>query len=113
MNEIDMDEVKQQLQEFTQAYQRPLRGKFAVLMPLKDEIVELDRRGAASGEISAILAQFKITVSKDTVSRFLREESRKERGSRAKRGGGEVQTPGNEGASARSMVPRGLPTGNE
>ena len=87
MNQIDMDAVKEQLREFTGGYQRPLRGKLAVLAPLREEIIELSRKGAASGEIASILAQYQITVSKDTVSRFLRQETKKERNHRAKRNG--------------------------
>jgi hypothetical protein len=108
MNQIDMNAVKQQLREFTQGYRRPLRGKFAVLMPLRDEIMELERKGAASGEIASILAQYQVTVSKDTVARFLREEARKERGSRAKKNGPEAQTNGSETATVKPMLPRGL-----
>lgn len=79
MNPINIEEVKQQLGEFAKAYQRPLRGKTAVLSPLRDELLELDAKGATSGEIAAKLAQFQITVSKDTVARFLRIEKQNER----------------------------------
>jgi IS30 family transposase len=109
MNQIDMSAVKQQLREFTQGYQRPLRGKLAVLMPLRDEVLELARKGAASGEIASVLAQYQITVSKDTVSRFLRQETKKERTPRAKKNGSEAQTNGGESATARPvLMPRGL-----
>jgi len=109
MNEININAVKAQLHQFTQTYQRPLRGKLAVLAPLRDEIIELSRKGAASGEIASILAQYQVTVSKDTVARFLREETRKERTHRAKKNGGEAQTNGSESATARPvLMPRGL-----
>lgn len=109
MNEININAVKEQLHQFAQNYQRPLRGKFAVLMPLKDEVLELARKGAASGEIASVLAQYQITVSKDTVSRFLRQEGRKERNSRAKKTGTEAQTNGSGNAPAKPMLmPRGL-----
>jgi hypothetical protein len=109
MNQIEISAVKEQLRQFTQSYRRPLRGKFAVLMPLRDEIMELERKGAASGEIASILAQYQIAVSKDTVARFLREEARKERGSRAKKTGSEAQANSNPSATARPMLmPRGL-----
>ena len=111
MNEININAVKEQLRQFTRAYQRPLRGKFALLMPLRDEIMELERKGAVSGEIATILAQYQITASKDTVARFLREEARKERGSRAKKTGSDAQANGNPSAAARPMLmPRGLAT---
>jgi hypothetical protein len=79
MNPINIEEAKQQLGEFVKAYQRPLRGKTAVLSPLRDELMALDAKGATSGEIAAVLSQFQITVSKDTVARFLRIEKRNER----------------------------------
>lgn len=109
MNESNINAVKEQLHQFTQTYQRPLRGKLAVLMPLRDEVLELARKGAASGEIASILAQYQITVSKDTVSRFLRQETKKERTPRAKKNGTEAQTNGSESASTKPvLMPRGL-----
>ena len=79
MNPSNLEAAKQQLGEFVKAYQRPLRGKFALLYPLKDELMALDAKGATSGEIASVLAQFQITVSKDTVARFLRLEKQRER----------------------------------
>ncbi len=79
MNPINIEEIKQRLGEFAKAYQRPLRGKTAVLSPLRDELLELDAKGATSGEIASKLAQYQITVSKDTVARFLRIEKQNER----------------------------------
>ena len=109
MNEININAVKQQLRQFTDTYQRPLRGKLAVLMPLRDEVLELARKGAASGEIASVLAQYQVTVSKDTVGRFLRQETKKERTPRAKKSGAEAQTNGSESATARPvLMPRGL-----
>jgi hypothetical protein len=79
MNPINIEETKQQLGEFAKSYQRPLRGKTAILSPLRDELLELDAKGATSGEIASALSQFQITVSKDTVARFLRIEKQNER----------------------------------
>ena len=79
MNPINIEDTKQQLREFVKSYQRPLHGKFAILSPLRDELIELDAKGAKSADIAAILAQFQITVSKDTVARFLRIEKQNER----------------------------------
>jgi len=79
MNPINIEDTKQQLGEFVKSYQRPLHGKFAILSPLRDELIELDAKGAKSADIAAILAQFQITVSKDTVARFLRIEKQNER----------------------------------
>ena len=79
MNPINIEETKQKLGEFVKSYQRPLHGKFAILSPLRDELIELDAKGASSADIAAILAQYQITVSKDTVARFLRIEKQNER----------------------------------
>lgn len=79
MNPINIEETKSRLGDFVKAYQRPLRGKTAILSPLRNELLELDAKGATSGEIAAALSQFQITVSKDTVARFLRIEKQNER----------------------------------
>jgi hypothetical protein len=97
MNDTDVNAAKQQLRRLTDAYQRPLRGKFAELMPLRQEIIELDGKGASGGEIAALLAQCQITVSKDTVGRFLRQESKAGRNSHAKKTGPAPQASGTEG----------------
>jgi len=97
MSDTDMNAAKQQLRSLTDAYQRPLRGKFAVLMPLRQEIIELDRKGASGGEIAAMLAQCQVTVSKDTVGRFLRQESKAGRNGHAKKTGTTPQASGPDG----------------
>ena len=79
MNPINIEETKSRLGEFAKSYQRPLRGKTAILSPLRDELLELDAKGATSGEIASALSQFQITVSKDTVARFLRIEKQNDR----------------------------------
>jgi hypothetical protein len=79
MNQINIEEIKQQLGEFAKSYQRPLRGKAAVLSPLRDELLDLDAKGMTSGEIAAKLAEYHVTVSKDTVGKFLRIEKQNER----------------------------------
>ena len=80
-----MDAVKEQLRSLAADYERPLRGKFAVLMPLREEIIELERKGASTGEIAAMLAQCQVAVSKDTVGRFLRMEKKERSSPRAKK----------------------------
>jgi IS30 family transposase len=125
MNSINVDAAKQQLRQLANAYQRPLRGKFAVLAPLRQEILELERKGASTGEIVSMLAQCQITVSKDTVGRFLRQETKKERTSRAKKMDALAHDEGTEraqstdaetpaaGSNNRPMLmPRGLTLGN-
>lgn len=71
MNETNIDEVKKQLNEIIATYKKPIRGKFAVLMPFKKEILTLKARGATAVEITGIMEKCKVKVSKDTVQRFL------------------------------------------
>jgi len=111
MTQLNMDAVKKQLRSLAADYERPLRGKFAVLMPLREEIIQLERKGASTGEIAAMLAQCQVAVSKDTVGRFLRME-KKERSSPAQRDGRRGATPGNESAAAKPMMPRPTPSAN-
>lgn len=108
MNQINLDAAKQQFRQLARTYERPLRGKLALLAPLRDELIELDRKGATGAEIAAMLAQLQITVSKDTVCRFLRTEAAKERTTRARKAGPDAPAPGNAGAPARPMLPHGL-----
>jgi len=112
MNDTDVNAAKQQLRRLTDAYRRPLRGKFAELMPLRQEIIELDGKGASGGEIAAMLAQCQVAVSKDTVGRFLRMEKKERSSTRPKKTGGEAQPPGNESAAAKPMMPRLTPSVN-
>ena len=69
---INISAVKQQLEKITADYQPPARGKLRVLFPFKQEIYSLRDKGATPAEIAALLAQFEIVVSKDTVARFIR-----------------------------------------
>ena len=101
MNPINIEDTKQKLGEFVKSYQRPLHGKFAILSPLRDELIELDAKGASSAEIAAILAQYQVTVSKDTVARFLRIEKQNERKKPA--------TP----PARKMMMPRNLASGDK
>jgi len=101
MTPINIEEIKQQLGEFAKSYQRPLRGKTAVLSPLRDELLTLDAKGATSGEIAATLSQYQITVSKDTVARFLRIEKQNDRKK-------PVPSP-----ARKVMMPRNLASGDK
>ena len=101
MNPINIEETKMKLGDFVKSYQRPLRGKFAVLSPLREELLELESKGATSGEIAAALSQFQITVSKDTVARFLRIEKQNERK--------KPVTP----PARKMMMPRNLASGDK
>ena len=72
MSQNNVSAAKEQLRSLVTSYSRPLRGKLALLAALREEIIELDKKGATSAEIAALLAQCQITLSKDTVARFLR-----------------------------------------
>lgn len=106
MDHLNTNAAKEQLRSLLQNYTRPLRGKFGVLAQLRDEILELHKKGATSGEIAALLAQCKVEISKDTVARFLRKEAAKERTSRAKKNAATPQTPPTDGAPAKPFAPR-------
>jgi hypothetical protein len=80
---------------------------------LREEIIELDKKGATSAEIAALLAQCQITLSKDTVARFLRTEAAKERRPRAKKPAPVMPPSGGTAAPPRPMLPRGLSTSND
>jgi hypothetical protein len=108
MNEINANAAKEQLRSLVKSYSRPLRGKLALLAALREEIIELDGKGATSAEIAAMLAQCQIKLSKDTVARFLRTEAAKEHKTRAKKPAPVMPPVGGTGAPPRSMVPRGL-----
>lgn len=50
-----------------------LPRKFQMLLPFKDGIAELRRKGASYETIADILREINVTVSFDTVTRFCRE----------------------------------------
>lgn len=106
MDHVNTDAAKVQLRSLLQNYTRPLRGKFAVLAQLRDEVLELHRKGATSGEIAALLAQCKVEISKDTVARFLRKEAAKERSNRAKKNAAMPQNSAPASAPAKPFAPR-------
>jgi len=110
MNESNISAAKEQLRLLAKNYVRPLRGKMAALAQLRDELIELERKGACSAEISALLAQCQITVSKDLVGRFLRLEAAKDRKARAKKAVPVMPPSGGTTALPRPMIPRGLST---
>ncbi len=93
MKPTNIESAKQQLQSIVASFERPARGKLALLLPLREEILELDKRGAVSADIAAILAQCQITVSKDTVARFLRTEKQKDRKPRTRQPIGYITKP--------------------
>jgi IS30 family transposase len=113
MSQNNVNAAKEQLRSLVTSYSRPLRGKLALLAALREEIIELDKKGATSAEIAALLAQCQITLSKDTVARFLRTEAAKERRPRAKKPAPVMPPSGSTAAPPRPMLPRGLSTSND
>jgi len=103
---INTNAAKERLRSLIQNYSRPLRGKFGVLANLREEILELRKKGATSGEIATLLAQCQVEISKDTVARFLRMEAAKERSTRAKKTATAPQTSGSDGAPPTRFMPR-------
>ena len=110
MNESNVSAAKEQLHLLANNYVRPLRGKLAVLAQLREEILALDKRGATTAEIAAVLAQCEITISKDFIGRFVRLEVAKERKTRAKKAVPVMPPSGGTAAPLRPMTPRGLST---
>lgn len=70
--EINIGNIKTALGKIITEFQPPVRGKLRVLIPFKPEIFALREKGATPAEIAALLAQFEIIVSKDSVARFIR-----------------------------------------
>ncbi len=70
--EINIGNIKAALGKIITDFQPPVRGKLRVLIPFKPEIYALRDKGATPAEIAALLAQFEIIVSKDSVARFIR-----------------------------------------
>jgi hypothetical protein len=112
MSQNNVSAAKEQLRSLVKSYSRPLRGKLALLAALREEIMELDGKGATSAEIAAMLAQCQIKLSKDTVARFLRSEAAKARRTRAKKPRPVMPPAGGTAAPPRPMTPRGLSSSN-
>jgi septum formation topological specificity factor MinE len=106
MEHINTNAAKEQLRSLIQNYSRPLRGKLGVLAQLREEILELSKKGATSAEIAAMLAQCQVNLSKDSVARFLRMEAAKERSTRTKKTATAPQAPTTDGAPAKPFAPR-------
>jgi len=112
MSQNNVSAAKEQLHSLVKSYSRPLRGKLALLAALREEIMELDSKGATGAEITEMLAQCQIKLSKDTVARFLRTEAAKERRTRAKKPAPVMPPSGGTTAPPRPMIPRGLSSSN-
>ena len=63
----------QRFRDAVRAFTPPSPARHAKLMPLKDGIVELREKGASLRLIRELLATVDVSVSIDTIARFLAE----------------------------------------
>ena len=70
---IDAELAQNQFATAVRNFTPKLSAKFQKLLPLKDGIAELRRRGASYETIADILCNTNVVVSHDTVARFCRE----------------------------------------
>jgi hypothetical protein len=63
----------QRFRDAVRAFTRPPPMRYAKLMPLKEGIVELREKGASLRLIRELLATVDVSVSIDTIARFLAE----------------------------------------
>lgn len=82
---IITDATKAQFDIAVRNFTPELPRKFQMLMPFKEGIAELKRRGASYAVIAEILRNINVAVSVDTVARFCREILELSRASRARR----------------------------
>jgi hypothetical protein len=69
----DIAERTQRFRDSVRAFTPPPPKRYAKLMPLKDGIVELREKGASLRLIRELLATVDVSVSVDTIARFLVE----------------------------------------
>ena len=72
-NRIDAELAQNQFATAVRNFTPKSSPKFQKLLPLKDGIVELRRKGASYAVIADILRNINVAVSHDTVARFCRE----------------------------------------
>ncbi|MDB6175522.1 MAG: hypothetical protein JWL59_4833 [Chthoniobacteraceae bacterium] len=70
-------ELKQKLADIVRAFEPVGPTRYAKLLPIKEMIAELRRKGAGYGVIRNILASVGVSVAIDTLGRFCREEIEK------------------------------------
>lgn len=73
MEPADIATRTQRFHDAARAFTPPSPSRHAKLMPLKDGIVELRHKGASLRLIRELLATVDVSVSTDTIARFLAE----------------------------------------
>lgn len=72
-NDLTTDEQQRRVADAAANFTVPVAQSYATLMPLKDSITMLRRKGASFRAIVDILRTVQVKVSHDTLSRFYRE----------------------------------------
>lgn len=72
-NDLTTDEQQRRVADAAAHFTVPVAQSYATLMPLKDSITMLRRKGASFRAIVDILGTVQVKVSHDTLSRFCRE----------------------------------------
>lgn len=86
-NDLTPDERQRRLADAAASFTVPIAQSYATLLPLKDSIATLRRKGASFRAIVDILRTIQVKVSQDTLSRFCREviDQKPERKNRRRR----------------------------
>lgn len=86
-NDLTPDECQRRLADAAASFTVPVAQSYATLLPLKESIATLRRKGASFRAIVDILRTIEVKVSQDTLSRFCREviDQKPERKSRRRR----------------------------
>jgi hypothetical protein len=88
MSEINIGEIKTRLRDIIASFQKSPRGKFALLLPFRDEIFQLRKKGATLKNIAEILTQCKITekeIKPDNISKYFARAKQPTRATTAKK----------------------------
>ena len=72
---VDISARTQRFRDAVRAFKPPPPKRYAKLMPMKEGIVELREKGASLRLIRELLATIEVSVSIDTIARFLAEVS--------------------------------------
>ena len=72
-NDLTTDEQQRRVADAAANFTVPVAQSYTTLMPLKDSITMLRRKGASFRAIVDILGTVQVKVSHDTLSRFCRE----------------------------------------
>jgi hypothetical protein len=91
-NAANLDSVKQKLDRVVASFKPIVRSKIENLLPLKDQIIQLKKKGASNAVVAGFITQSGMKVSGDTVMRFLHVHGIKKRKTRKirRRGNGNL-----------------------